>query len=80
MRIATGKIEYVIQSGEPDAARGSSALLEGGALTIRNRFTYYPQKQEIYRFFKGELAIPSPEIGTPRFRSCLCRPSKPNSD
>jgi CRISP-associated protein Cas1 len=27
-------------------------------LTIRNGFTHYPQKQETYRFFKGELAIP----------------------
>jgi CRISP-associated protein Cas1 len=32
--------------------------IEGGALTIRNGFTHYPQKQETYRFFKGELTIP----------------------
>ncbi len=32
--------------------------IENGALTIRNGFTHYPQKQEIYRFFKGELSIP----------------------
>lgn len=32
--------------------------IEGGALTIRNGFTHYPQKQETYRFFNGELTIP----------------------
>jgi CRISPR-associated endonuclease Cas1 len=32
--------------------------IEGGALTIRSGFTHYPQKQELYRFFKGELSIP----------------------
>jgi CRISPR-associated endonuclease Cas1 len=32
--------------------------IENGALTIRNGFTHYPQKQETYRFFKGELSIP----------------------
>ncbi len=32
--------------------------IENGALTIRNGFTHYPQRQEIYRFFKGELSIP----------------------
>jgi CRISP-associated protein Cas1 len=39
---------------------GHGVLLraEGGALTIRNGFTHYPQKQETYRFFKGGLAIP----------------------
>jgi CRISPR-associated protein Cas1 len=39
---------------------GHGVLLrvEGGSLAIRNGFTHYPQKQEIYRFFKGELAIP----------------------
>jgi hypothetical protein len=29
-----------------------------GALTIRNGFTHHPQKQETYRFFKGETALP----------------------
>jgi CRISP-associated protein Cas1 len=38
--------------------RGVSLRVEGGALTIRNGFTHYPQKQETYRFFKGELTIP----------------------
>jgi CRISP-associated protein Cas1 len=37
---------------------GVSLRIEGGALTIRNGFTHYPQKQETYRFFKGELSIP----------------------
>jgi CRISP-associated protein Cas1 len=32
--------------------------IERGALTIRDGFTHYPQKQETYRFFKGELTIP----------------------
>jgi len=37
---------------------GVSLRIEGGALTILNGFTHYPQKQETYRFFKGELALP----------------------
>jgi CRISP-associated protein Cas1 len=37
---------------------GVSLRLENGSLTIRNGFTHYPQIQETYRFFKGELAIP----------------------
>jgi len=36
----------------------SIGSIEGGALTIRNGFTHYPQKQETYRFFKGELVLP----------------------
>src|SRR5947209_7670858 len=36
----------------------ASLRVEGGSLLIRNGFTHYPQKQETYRFFKGELAIP----------------------
>jgi CRISPR-associated protein Cas1 len=40
------------------SGHGVLLRIEGGALTIRNGFTHYPQKQEIYRFFKGELAIP----------------------
>jgi len=35
MRIAPGEIEEVIQSGEPDAARGSSGLLENHAALSR---------------------------------------------
>jgi CRISP-associated protein Cas1 len=37
---------------------GVSLRIQGGALTIRDGFTHYPQKQETYRFFKGELTIP----------------------
>ena len=37
---------------------GVSLRVEGGALTIRNGFTHYPEKQETYRYFKGELALP----------------------
>jgi CRISPR-associated endonuclease Cas1 len=37
---------------------GVSLRIDGGTLTIRNGFTHYPQNQETYRFFKGELAIP----------------------
>jgi CRISP-associated protein Cas1 len=40
------------------SGHGASLRIEGGALTIRNGLTHYPQKQEAYRFFKGELAIP----------------------
>jgi CRISP-associated protein Cas1 len=35
-----------------------SLRIEGGALSICNGFPHYPQKQETYRFFKGELALP----------------------
>ena len=37
---------------------GVSLRIENGALTIRNGFTHYPQKQEVLRFFRGELSIP----------------------
>ena len=47
-------------SKQPLVLCGHGVLLrvEGGALTIRNGFTHYPQQQETYRFFKGELSIP----------------------
>lgn len=38
---------------------GASLRIDGGALLIRNGFTHYPQKPTIYRFFKGEPAIPN---------------------
>jgi CRISPR-associated protein Cas1 len=38
---------------------GVSLRIENGALAIRDGFTHYPQKQELYRFFKGELDIPT---------------------
>lgn len=37
---------------------GVSLRIEGGTLRIRNGFTHYPQKQEVYRFFKGDRDIP----------------------
>jgi hypothetical protein len=40
------------------SGHGISQRVEGGSLFIRNGFTHYPQKQETYRFFKGELTIP----------------------
>jgi CRISP-associated protein Cas1 len=45
---------------QPLVLCGHGVLLrvEGGALTIRNGFTHYPQRQETNRFFKGELTIP----------------------
>jgi CRISPR-associated protein Cas1 len=45
---------------QPLVLCGHGVLLrvERGALTIRNGFTHYPQKQETYRFFNGELTIP----------------------
>jgi CRISPR-associated endonuclease Cas1 len=33
--------------------------VEHGALTIRNGFTHFPEKQELYRFFPGEPEVPS---------------------
>jgi len=45
---------------QPLILSGHCVLLriENGALTIRNGFSHYRQKREIYRFFKGELSIP----------------------
>jgi CRISP-associated protein Cas1 len=40
------------------SGHGVSLRVDGGSLLIRNGFTHYPQKQETYRFFKGELALP----------------------
>lgn len=40
------------------SGHGITLRIENGALTIRSGFTHYPQKQETYRFFKGELSIP----------------------
>lgn len=37
---------------------GVSFGIEGGTLRIRNGLTHYPQKQETYRFFRGDLALP----------------------
>ncbi len=40
------------------SGHGVTMRVENGALNIRNGYTHYPQSQEIYRFFKGELSIP----------------------
>lgn len=38
--------------------QGTSMRIEQGALTIRQGFTHYPQKQGCHRLFKGDLALP----------------------
>ena len=40
------------------AGHGVSLRIEAGTLLIRNGFTHYPQKQETYRFFKGDADLP----------------------
>ena len=40
------------------AGHGVSLRIEAGTLLIRNGFTHYPQKQEIYRYFKGDADLP----------------------
>jgi CRISPR-associated protein Cas1 len=40
------------------SGHGVTLRVENGTLNIRNGYTHYPQQQEIYRFFKGELSIP----------------------
>ena len=40
------------------AGHGVSLRVEAGTLLIRNGFTHYPQKQETYRFFKGDADLP----------------------
>jgi CRISPR-associated protein Cas1 len=40
------------------AGHGVSLRIDGGSLFIRNGFSYYPQKQETHRFFKGDLNLP----------------------
>jgi CRISP-associated protein Cas1 len=40
------------------AGHGLSLRIVGGALTIQNGFTHYPQKRETIRFFKGDLSLP----------------------
>jgi hypothetical protein len=38
---------------------GVSLRIEGGALTVRNGLTHYLQKHATYRFFKGDLDLPT---------------------
>jgi CRISP-associated protein Cas1 len=40
------------------AGHGVSLRIENGALTIQNGFTHYPQRREIIRYFRGDVAIP----------------------
>jgi CRISPR-associated protein Cas1 len=40
------------------AGYGVSLQIDAGTLLIRNGFTDYPQKQETYRFFKGDADLP----------------------
>lgn len=38
--------------------QGTSLRIESGALVIKQGFSHYPQQQEGYRYFKGDLALP----------------------
>ena len=40
------------------AGHGVSLRVENCALTIQNRFTHYPQKRGIIRYFRGDVALP----------------------
>ena len=40
------------------AGHGVSLQIDAGTLLARNGFTHYPQKQETYRFFKGDADLP----------------------
>jgi CRISP-associated protein Cas1 len=40
------------------AGHGVLLRVENGALTIQNGFTHYPQKREIIRYFRGDVALP----------------------
>jgi CRISP-associated protein Cas1 len=40
------------------AGHGVSLRIEGGALTIQNGFTHYPQQRETFRFSRGDLSLP----------------------
>ena len=40
------------------AGHGVSLRIEGGALTIQNGFTHYPQKREMIRYFRGDFSLP----------------------
>jgi CRISPR-associated protein Cas1 len=40
------------------AGHGVSLRIEAGTLLVRNGFTHYPQKQETFRFFKGDADLP----------------------
>ena len=38
---------------------GASLRIDGGSLLVRNGFTHHPQSQEIWRFFRGSLDLPT---------------------
>jgi CRISP-associated protein Cas1 len=40
------------------AGHGVSLRIVGGALTIQNGFTHYPQRREIFRYFRGDVTLP----------------------
>jgi CRISPR-associated endonuclease Cas1 len=40
------------------AGHGVSLRVEAGTLLVRNGFTHYPQKHQIYRYFKGDADLP----------------------
>src|ERR1700722_9926085 len=40
------------------AGHGVALRIDAGTLLIRNGFTHYPQKQETYRYFKGDSDLP----------------------
>ena len=40
------------------AGHGVSLRVENGALNIQSGFTHYPQKREIFRYFRGDVALP----------------------
>jgi CRISP-associated protein Cas1 len=40
------------------AGHGVSLRVEGGTLFVRNGFTHYPQKQQTYRYFRGDADLP----------------------
>jgi len=40
------------------AGHGVSLRVENGGLTIQNGFTHFPQKREIIRYFRGDVALP----------------------
>jgi hypothetical protein len=39
--------------------QGMSLRVENGALLIRNGLSHYPQERETFRFFRGDLLLPS---------------------
>jgi CRISPR-associated endonuclease Cas1 len=38
---------------------GASLKIEGGTLFVRNGFTHHPQTREEFRFFRGDLSLPT---------------------